>query len=77
MSGQWTEGYAVLSRPQFKKADTHGVAFWLYVVDRAETEEFHIYRIQNPAQRANHFMFDDGWRVVAEKESEKPPQEIP
>ncbi|MBE0669056.1 MAG: DUF3883 domain-containing protein [Anaerolineales bacterium] len=76
MSGQWTDGYAVLSRRQFKKAYTDDVSFWLYVVDRAESDKSHIYRIQNPARRANHFMFDDGWRVVAEEEGEKHPQEI-
>jgi hypothetical protein len=76
MSGQWTDGYAVLSCRQFKKAYTDDVPFWLYVVDRAETEKSHIYRIQNPARRANHFMFDDGWRIVAEEESEIQPQEI-
>ena len=66
LSGPWNSTYAVLSKPQFDAAKRLGDAFWLYVVDRAQTDSFTIHRIQNPAQRANHFMFDDGWRVTAE-----------
>jgi hypothetical protein len=65
-SGQWNHTYAVLSRPQFEKATSLVDSFWLYVVERAEAEDFQIHRIQNPALKANHFMFDDGWRSVAE-----------
>jgi hypothetical protein len=69
-SGQWDHTYAVLSRPQFEKASNTGEHFWLYVVEHAESEEeFRIHRIQNPAQKANHFMFDDGWRAMAEKDN--------
>jgi hypothetical protein len=65
-SGQWSNTYAVLSRPQFDKATGLGDAFWLYVVECAETDDFSIHRIPNPALKANHFMFDDGWRSTAE-----------
>ena len=65
-SGQWSSTYAVLSRPQFDKAREMAERFWLYVVERAESDEFQIHRIQGPATRANHFMFDDGWRATAE-----------
>ena len=65
-SGQWNHTYAVLSRPQFETATSLGDSFWLYVVERAEAEDFRIHRIQSPALKANHFMFDDGWRSVAE-----------
>lgn len=66
LSGHWNHSYATLSRPQFDKAVSLGDAFWLYVVENAESENFQIHRIQNPALKANHFMFDDGWRSVAE-----------
>ena len=66
LSGAWSDTYAVLSKPQFDAAERLGDAFWLYVVDQAQTDAFAIHRIQNPAQRANHFMFDDGWRATAE-----------
>jgi hypothetical protein len=65
-SGDWKSTYAVLSQPQFNKARDLGNLFWLYVVERAEQETFKIHRIQNPAARANHFMFDDGWHALAE-----------
>lgn len=65
-SGQWAHTYAVLSRPQFNKARDLGDSFWLYVVERAESEDFKMHRIRNPALLANHFMFDDGWHALAE-----------
>jgi hypothetical protein len=65
-SGDWKSTYAVLSQPQFNKASELGDLFWLYVVERAESENFFVHRIQNPATRANHFMFDDGWHALAE-----------
>lgn len=67
-SGQWRDTFAVLSRPQFNKARDLGALFWLYVVERAQEENLKIYRIQNPALKANHFMFDDGWSATAESE---------
>jgi len=68
-SGKWRDTYAVLSRPQFNKASGFGDAFWLYVVERAQSSDFEIYRIQSPALRANHFMFDDGWLALSEQPS--------
>lgn len=65
-SGKWSDTYAVLSRPQFDKALDLGDSFWLYAVERAESDSFQLHRIQNPALKANHFMFDDGWRAAAE-----------
>ena len=65
-SGRWNNTYAVLSRPQFNKANELGNVFWLYVVERAESEDFQIHRIQNPPLNANYFMFDSGWRTLAE-----------
>jgi hypothetical protein len=65
-SGRWNNTYAILSRSQFNKANELGDLFWLYVVEHAESEDFQINRIQNPPSNANHFMFDSGWRAVAE-----------
>ena len=65
-SGSWRNTFAELSRRQFEKANESGAAFWLYVVERSESDDFEIVRIQNPALRANRFMFDDGWRATAE-----------
>ena len=65
-SGPWKNTYAVLSRRQFDRGMELGDAYWLYVVEFAEREEFEIHRIQNPALKANHFMFDDGWEAMTE-----------
>ncbi len=65
-SGRWGNTYADLSRRQFEKATELGDVFWLYVVERAESDDFRIHPIPNPVVKANHFMFDDGWRALAE-----------
>jgi hypothetical protein len=65
-SGRWEDTFADLSRTQFETANNLGELFWLYVVERAESDDYEIYRIQNPVLKANHFMFDDGWRSLAE-----------
>jgi hypothetical protein len=65
-SGDWSDTYAVLSRTQFDKGSELAGSFWLYVVERADADNYEIHRIQNPPLKANHFMFDDGWRVLAE-----------
>jgi hypothetical protein len=67
--GDWRATYAVLSQMQFNKARELGELFWLYVVERAESDAFNIYCIQNPAVRANHFMFDDGWGAISNFDS--------
>ncbi|GAP63514.1 hypothetical protein ARMA_1937 [Ardenticatena maritima] len=68
LSGKWNGQYVTLSKTQFEKAQKLGDKFWLYVVEQAESENYRIYCIPNPAAYANHFMFDDGWRSIAEIE---------
>lgn len=65
-SGPWNLTYAVLSKDQFGFGYKDTDLFWLYVVEYAESDEYKLYRIQNPTLKANHFMFDDGWRRFAE-----------
>jgi hypothetical protein len=67
LSGGWDFGNAVLSHTQFKYASDNRDLFWLYVVERATEPDYEIHRIQNPAGRANEFIFDDGWRALAEE----------
>lgn len=56
-----------LSRTQFECAQTHGRAFWLYVVENAGApEQARILRIPNPAENTETFTFDHGWIAVAE-----------
>ena len=55
-----------LTKTQFEKAVETGDRFWLYVVERAEAENFNIIRIQNPGRLVNQFFYDNGWREVGE-----------
>jgi hypothetical protein len=67
LSDLWGERNAPgMTRPQFEYARRDGEQYWLYVVERAKEEDYKIYRIQNPAQRVNQYLFDDGWSKLAE-----------
>jgi hypothetical protein len=58
-----------LSKMQFDWACQHGDAYWLYVVEHAgELDRASIIRIQDPAGKARTFLFDKGWRGVAESD---------
>jgi len=58
---------ATLSRRQFECALEHGEAYWLFVVEYADTPDgARIVRIKDPAGRAGTFTFDHGWLGVAE-----------
>jgi hypothetical protein len=56
-----------LSYTQFECARKHGEAYWLYVVEHADSpEDARIVRIQDPAGMARTFTFDHGWLSVAD-----------
>ncbi len=71
LSGDWEGPHAGMSGAQFKRNEALGDRYWLYVVERADQENYKIWPIQNPAQRVTSFMFDDGWKLVAEEDSEE------
>jgi hypothetical protein len=58
--GDWSN--AAMSHTQFQTALSRGDLFWLYVVERADQDEFAVNCIQDPARKADQFIFDDGWR---------------
>jgi hypothetical protein len=67
-SGLWDSGNpAQVHKSQFEFAQEYGDNYWLYVVEKVESDEPKIYCIQNPANRVDAFMFDHGWRDLAEK----------
>jgi hypothetical protein len=70
LSGDWEYSNAGLSDVQFKKATELGDRYWLYVVERADQPTYRIHRIQNPAARADQFLFDDGWQALAEVDAD-------
>jgi hypothetical protein len=61
-SGLWdSENPAQMHKKQFEMAQEYGENYWLYVVEQVESADPKIYRIQNPANRVDAFMFDHGW----------------
>ena len=56
-----------LSSKQFECAQEHGEAYWLYVVELADSpEDARILRIKDPAGKTQTFTFDKGWVAVVE-----------
>ena len=56
-----------VSHRQFLTSLEEGDRFWLYVVERADDDDyFQIFRIYDPGRRVDQFMFDDGWRAAHE-----------
>ena len=70
MTGTLEDRPVGLSRTQFDCAHEHGKAYWLYVVEFADTDEARLVRIQDPARRAKTFTFDHGWRKVADADDD-------
>ncbi len=57
-----------MSKPQFEFAGRAGESYWLYIVECATDKDSKIHRINNPAQRVNQYLFDEGWIQLAENE---------
>ena len=65
MTGTLQDRPVGLSRTQFNHAYRHGRAFWLYIVEHANTDDAaRIVRIQNPAREAQTFTYDGGWLAM-------------
>jgi len=65
LSAEWTSLGVGLTTPQFETAKEKGEHYWLYVVERADQDDYHIILIQDPACKVNEFLYDDGWKKVA------------
>lgn len=64
LSGKFTG--VSLTRPEFKKAQECGDAYWLYIVEEA-LDNPKLLKIQNPAGRVERFTYGINWGKVAEK----------
>ena len=68
LSGIWDgQSPAVLTKMEFETAKKKGDSFWLYIVEHANSQEFQIHRIMNPANRVDTYHFDHGWLDISEK----------
>jgi hypothetical protein len=68
LSGDWEGPHAGMTDTQFEKNQEIGNRYWLYVVERADQPYYRIWRIQDPAQQVTNFMFDGGWKAMAEQD---------
>ena len=75
MTGSLNDRPVGLSHSQFKCAQEHRGAYWLYVVEHAGDEHPRLVRISDPAGKAKTFTFDRGWLEVAEVMDESPMSE--
>jgi len=67
--GPWDELGVGLSDAQFLHAQRVEDQYWLYVVEFAlSPEDRRIWPIPDPARQVTDFMFDDGWKGLAEPE---------
>jgi hypothetical protein len=70
MAGGLEDRPVGMSHTQFECAREHGSAYWLYVVEHADSARARIVRIQDPAGKARTFTFDRGWLDAAEVEED-------
>jgi len=66
LSGAWGQDGVGLTSTEFQRARELSGSYWLYVVQKALTNDYQIYRIQDPAGKANWFYFDHGWSQAAD-----------
>ena len=66
LSGDWDAAGVKMTHSQFDHALDNEERYWLYVVERAEREDYRIHRIKNPAERVMYFVYDSGWEGLRE-----------
>ena len=69
MSATMENRPATMTRTQFEKAQEEREAFWLYVLENADSDSPHLVKIQDPAGKGQTFTFDKGWLAVAVSEA--------
>jgi len=65
-SGKWDDMGVCLTKTEFEKAGDIGQNYWLYVVERAQHDDYCIHRIQDPARQVDAYFYDRGWRTIEE-----------
>lgn len=69
LSGPWDRRGVTLSRAQHRfaqRSDIKGIV-WLYVVENAMSVKPRCHRLQNPTEWIDCYVFDRGWRGIAER----------
>ncbi len=67
LSGNWDSmSPAMMTANEFNEARDYGPDFWLYIVERATSDDYEIFRIKDPANRAHRYLYDHGWQSLSE-----------
>jgi len=68
VSGLWdSQSPAQLTKFEFEEAKRKGKDYWIYVVEKVNTDDSRIFEINDPANRVDYYMFDRGWIPWEEK----------
>ena len=65
ISGEWGADGVDISPSQIMMAYEKGDEFWLYIIERVNSENRRMYLIQNPAKYTRAFKFNDAWKELA------------
>jgi hypothetical protein len=65
LEADWVSYGVSLTPRQVEEARRRRELFWLYVVERAQEDDFRIYKIQDPWPKVDQYLFDDGWKSIA------------
>jgi hypothetical protein len=72
LSGNWDVSNVKMTHSQFDHALENDERYWLYVVERAEHDDYRIHRIKNPARQVTYFVYDSGWEGIGEEDQHLP-----
>lgn len=72
LGGDWTEFGVSVTPRQMDEARRRREQFWLYVVERAQFDDFEIHPIPDPWTKVSQFMFDDPWKLAAALDDSAP-----
>jgi hypothetical protein len=71
LANDWNELGVGLTEEQFDYARRNGSSSWLYVVERAEQDDFKIHCIPDPANSVTNYRFDNKWKGLAARPEER------
>jgi len=67
----WDKRGVCMTLTQFEEGKDLQNQYWLYVVERAETEDAKVFPINNPVGLVKEFYYDDSWQQLADKGMEE------
>lgn len=75
LSGDWDVDNVKMTHSQFEHAVEIGERYWLYVVERAKSDNYTVHPIKNPGRQVMYFVYDPGWEALVgeEKDSQDNP----